>query len=282
METKPITPPPFSTESGKNKTRLYGMPAEQKPAPTDKSARNAAIAGAAAGLAGAAAGFAAGSFSAAAGTTDAPEVPEIEIDEIDENDNIDVPGTDHETYNDNFNNTTTSPSNPSSAPTAATDQRDQPEEETIEEHIDTISPEQDIHNPEDDLVIIPDEPVDTDEIADAIIAEDLIDPYDYEPVDMLGSMEVLDIGEMTLEDGSDVTVASFTIDGDLYGMVDLNNDGEMDLVIDSQGESQWVAGIMTSDLEEQMANPDEYLAYDETIENDLSIGLDIDQDIING
>ena len=40
--------------------------------------------------------------------------------------------------------------------------------------------------------------------------------------------------------------------------------------------------IMTSDLEEQMANPDEYLAYDETIENDLSIGLDIDQDIING
>ncbi len=87
---------------------------------------------------------------------------------------------------------------------------------------------------------------------------------------------------MTLEDGSDVTVASFTIDGDLYGMVDLNNDGEMDLVIDSQGESQWVAGIMASDLEEQMANPDEYLAYDETIENDLSIGLDIDQDIING
>ena len=270
METKPITPPPFSTESGKNKTRLYGMPAEQKPAPTDKSARNAAIAGAAGGLAGAAAGFAAGSFSAAAGTTDAPEVPEIEIDEIDENDNIDVPGTDHETYNDNFNNTTTSPSNPSSAPTAATDQRDQPEEETIEEHIDIISPEQDIHNPEDDLVIIPDEPVDTDDIADAIIAEDLIDPYDYEPVDMLGSMEVLDIGEMTLEDGSDVTVASFTIDG------------EMDLVIDSQGESQWVAGIMASDLEEQMANPDEYLAYDETIENDLSIGLDIDQDIING
>lgn len=258
------------------------MPAEQKPAPTDKSARNAAIAGAAGGLAGAAAGFAAGSFSAAAGTTDAPEVPEIEIDEIDENDNIDVPGTDHETYNDNFNNTTTSPSNPSSAPTAATDQRDQPEEETIEEHIDIISPEQDIHNPEDDLVIIPDEPVDTDDIADAIIAEDLIDPYDYEPVDMLGSMEVLDIGEMTLEDGSDVTVASFTIDGDLYGMVDLNNDGEMDLVIDSQGESQWVAGIMTSDLEEQMANPDEYLAYDETIEKDLSIGLDIDQDIING
>ena len=59
------------------------MPAEQKPAPTDKSARNAAIAGAAGGLAGAAAGFAAGSFSAAAGTTDAPEVPEIEIDEID-------------------------------------------------------------------------------------------------------------------------------------------------------------------------------------------------------
>lgn len=56
------------------------MPAEQKPAPTDKSASNAAIAGAAGGLAGAAAGFAAGSFSAAAGTTDAPEVPEIEID----------------------------------------------------------------------------------------------------------------------------------------------------------------------------------------------------------
>ena len=279
METKPITPPPFSTESGKNKTRLYGMPAEQKPAPTDKSARNAAIAGAAGGLAGAAAGFAAGSFSAAAGTTDAPEVPEIEIDE---NDNIDVPGTDHETYNDNFNNTTTSPSNPSSAPTAATDQRDQPEEETIEEHIYIISPEQDIHNPEDDLVIIPDEPVDTDEIADAIIAEDLIDPYDYEPVDMLGSMEVLDIGEMTLEDGSDVTVASFTIDGDLYGMVDLNNNGEMDLVIDSQGESQWVAGIMTSDLEEHMTNPDEYLAYDDTIDNDPSIGMDIDQDIING
>ena len=26
----------------------------------------------------------------------------------------------------------------------------------------------------------------------------------------------------------------------------------MDLVIDSQGESQWVAGIMTSDLEEQI------------------------------
>ncbi len=276
METKPLNPPPFSPQPDNNKTRLYKMPAElQRPAQADNSTRNATIAGAAAGVAGAAAGFAAGTFSASAAkpeTEDAnPEIEEIAT----EGNTVNTPQENQNPYNDTFDQPVST--SPSPAPETAPDERSEIVVEPIEnDWEDDILPDYpDPYEPGDDTV-------DTDDIADAIIAEDLIDPYDYEPVDMLGSMEVLDIGEITLEDGSDVTVASFTIDGDLYGMVDLNNDGEMDLVIDSQGESQWVAGIMTSDLEEQMANPDEYLAYDETIENDLSIGLDIDQDIING
>ena len=118
-----------------------------------------------------------------------------------------------------------------------------------------------------------------DEVADAIIAEELVDPNDIDSEEVFDFAE---IGTVTTIEGDEMTVATFTTgDGEQYAMVDVNMDGNMDIIVDSNGNEIGDAiGYTTDDIVERLTAPDTYLAANDTDIYDPSIESQMQGDMI--
>lgn len=114
------------------------------------------------------------------------------------------------------------------------------------------------------------ENVNPDEIAEAIIAEDQIDPND---IDMADVVDFDDMQTIYTVDGETYTVATFHDDaGNELVMVDVDGDNVFDVVTDTElnplvtEEGQYVSagGMTTDDVEMNMADDTQYLAANDT------------------
>ncbi|MDO5395454.1 MAG: hypothetical protein Q4F07_05765 [Bacteroidales bacterium] len=114
------------------------------------------------------------------------------------------------------------------------------------------------------------ENVNPDEIAEAIIAEDQIDPND---IDMADVVDFDDMQTIYTVDGETYTVATFHDDaGNELVMVDVDGDNVFDVVTDTElnplvtEEGHYVSagGMTTDDVEMYMADDTQYLAANDT------------------
>lgn len=133
--------------------------------------------------------------------------------------------------------------------------------------------------PEDDVVV---EPIDSDDIAEGLLAEEMIDPNDIDAEDVFDFAE---IGTVYTIEGDEVVVASFTSDNDEFAMVDLDNDGIMDIIMDETGEVLAQAPDYTTDDIYEQINSEGYIAAEEPHEIDLLADAEFDdmmqQDLIS-
>lgn len=127
----------------------------------------------------------------------------------------------------------------------------------------------------EDDVVIPDDTTPED-----IIAVTEVDPEDNDMPELLSFNNV---ELVPTEDGEVMISADFTLEGDSYTMVDVDNDGIFDAVVDASGEMQGSAGgMMLSDIE-LIANEgnNDYLAANEHDNNsDVSATGDASADDI--
>lgn len=277
METKP-----FNNYPPINHGRQNGYNQSQPGATPKKSGNNNAVGMAGAGVAGAAlgavAGFAASQFVASATDNDENLIePEI----IDQEETVEEPVEEAPVH------PQPQPVYPEPAQPAPQPVQSQPEPQpdgemqpiggqspqTPEEMIDQIL------NPTDGSVS-PTQPEQTpDEVADAIIAEELVDPNDIDSEEVFDFAE---IGTVTTIEGDEMTVATFTTgDGEQYAMVDVNMDGNMDVIVDSNGNEIGDAiGYTTDDIVERLTAPDTYIAANDTDIYDPSIESQMQGDMI--
>ncbi len=109
--------------------------------------------------------------------------------------------------------------------------------------------------------------VNPDEIAEAIIAEDRIDPNDIDMADVVNFDE---IGTVYTVDGESYTAAAFhdAAGNDLI-MIDVDGDNVFDVITDYDG--NYVADVPVNlsvgDAQEDIADDDVYLAYDNEMDN---------------
>lgn len=266
METKPLNQQPYNNVPGANKS-------EKK-----KS-----------GAAGIAAATAAGMAAGAAGTYMA-SASEIELEpEITENpeepENTETtttpgtshPGNSHPGNNHPGNNHPQQPQQPQPQPVQQPAEPAEPMPITIgddsNDNAINVDPNP-MEGLDDDDPFNPIDPVNPDDVADAIIAEDLIDPNDIDPENYF---DFTDIGTVTTIEGDEMTVATFTTGNDeVYAMVDVNNDGIMDVVVDENGNevSYNTGGYTTDDIMDQLTAGDTYLAasddYDPTLDAQMN------------
>lgn len=109
--------------------------------------------------------------------------------------------------------------------------------------------------------------VNPDEIADAIIAEDKIDPNDIDMADVINFDE---IGTVYTVDGESYTAAAFhDAAGNNLIMVDVDGDNVFDVITDYDGNliAEVPGNISVGDAQEDMAGDDVYLAYDNEMDN---------------
>ncbi|MGM9859223.1 MAG: hypothetical protein ACI31C_00550 [Muribaculaceae bacterium] len=119
---------------------------------------------------------------------------------------------------------------------------------------------------------------DPNEIADAVIAGEEVDPNDLDGVSML---EFTDVEVVYDIEGNATTQATFIdYEGDMGVAVDLDGDGILDVAVydDPQFGSYNINGAGFTVAQAQEQAEDGYLAYDETTDN-IDVDID-DQDII--
>lgn len=124
------------------------------------------------------------------------------------------------------------------------------------------------------------EEVNPDEIADAIIAEDQIDPDD---IDMADVFDFSEIGTVYTVEGESYTMATFhDADGNEMNMVDIDGNGYFDLVLDENlvAVSEINEVVSVSDVEAAINHGSGYLAADTNEEPSLPTGEDIMNDLI--
>lgn len=122
---------------------------------------------------------------------------------------------------------------------------------------------------------------DPDEVTDAIIAEEMVDPTD---IDSVTVVEFTAMGTRYDADGNEQTVAYFhnnRTDSDMM-LVDNNNDGTFDYVADTNGNyyADSVGAVFTVDDVEAQLSDGTYLAATETPETVLDNGDSFLNDII--
>lgn len=109
--------------------------------------------------------------------------------------------------------------------------------------------------------------VNPDEIAEAIIAEDKIDPNDIDMADVINFDE---IGTVYTVDGESYTAAAFhdAAGNDLI-MVDVDGDNVFDVITDYDGNyiADVPGNLSVGDAQEDIADDDVYLAYDNEMDN---------------
>lgn len=109
--------------------------------------------------------------------------------------------------------------------------------------------------------------VNPDEIAEAIIAEDKIDPNDIDMADVINFDE---IGTVYTVDGESYTAAAFhDAAGNNLIMVDVDGDNVFDVITDYDGNliAEVPGNLSVGDAQEDIADDDVYLAYDNEMDN---------------
>lgn len=109
--------------------------------------------------------------------------------------------------------------------------------------------------------------VNPDEIAEAIIAEDKIDPNDIDMADVVNFDE---IGTVYTVDGESYTAAAFhDAAGNNLIMVDVDGDNVFDVITDYDGNliAEVPGNLSVGDAQEDIAEDDVYLAYDNEMDN---------------
>lgn len=140
------------------------------------------------------------------------------------------------------------------------------------------SPEIAAQNPAENNPLNPQTPtqsqVNPDEIAEAIIAEEHIDPNDIDEVDIINFEE---IGEVYTVNGESLTAAAYhDLQGNNLLMVDIDGDNVFDVVatLDGVQLGDLPLNISVGDAQEQIEENDVYLAYDEDLDNADEYGTD--------
>lgn len=123
------------------------------------------------------------------------------------------------------------------------------------------------------------EPVNPDEIAEAILSEEQIDPNDVEMAEVINFNE---IGTVYTVDGESYTAASFhDPNGDELLMVDVDDDDIFDLVTTTDGIVIGDANGMTvGDAEVMIEDEPTYLAQSDSDNDELMNGEDYMNDVI--
>jgi hypothetical protein len=125
------------------------------------------------------------------------------------------------------------------------------------------------------------QPVNPDEIAEAIISEEQIDPND---IDLANVVNFDEIGTVYTVDGESHTAAAFhDNEGNQLMMVDVDGDDVFDLIYDDSGEAiAEVPGKLTvDDAQIDIADDGTYLAHNDS-SNTSEFGSDtIEQDLIS-
>lgn len=109
--------------------------------------------------------------------------------------------------------------------------------------------------------------VNPNEIAEAIIAENKIDPNDIDMVDIINFDE---IGTVYTVDGECYTAAAFhDAAGNNLIMVDVDGDNVFDVITDYDGNliAEVPGNLSVGDAQEDIADDDVYLAYDNEMDN---------------
>lgn len=109
--------------------------------------------------------------------------------------------------------------------------------------------------------------VNPDEIAEAIIAENKIDPNDIDMADVINFDE---IGTVYTVDGESYTAAAFhDVAGNNLIMVDVDGDNVFDVITDYDGNiiAEVPGNLSVGDAQEDIADDDVYLAYDNEMDN---------------
>lgn len=249
-DTKPINQP----GKGKNDKNRSGIAAT-------------AGAAAAAGIGGAAAAYAA--------TRSGEEEVQEEAQEVTAQPEQETAGTNAQTQQEAHPQTTTQPQSAAQTtpqPQASSEETVSIPEEEIEISIDT--PEENVPETEVETVISVDEPtqdpVNPDEIAEAIISEEMIDPNDIDMADVINFDE---IGTVYNVNGEATTVVSFHDDqGNHLTMIDIDGDDVLDVLGDPDGNpfvdenGDLVAlntGTTVGDAEIEINDDNTYLAADD-------------------
>lgn len=123
------------------------------------------------------------------------------------------------------------------------------------------------------------EPVNPDEIAEAILTEEQIDPNDVEMAEVINFNE---IGTVYTVDGESYTAASFhDPNGEELLMVDVDDDDVFDLVTTTDGIVLGEANGMTvGDAEVMIEDDPTYIAQSDTDNDELMNGEDYMNDVI--
>lgn len=154
---------------------------------------------------------------------------------------------------------------------------EQPVEVTIEEPAVTEQPEVQIESGSDvgtAQTETPQEVVDPDQIAEAIISEEQIDPNDLDMADVVNFDE---IGTVYTVDGESYTAAAFHDGaGNNLIMVDVDGDNVFDLITDYDGNvlADVLGNLSVGDAVENIEDDDVYLAYDPDTDNVDEFGAD--------
>lgn len=120
----------------------------------------------------------------------------------------------------------------------------------------------------------PGDVVNPDEIAEAIISEENIDPNDIDMADVVNFDE---IGAVYTVDGENYTAASFHDGaGNDFVMVDVDGDDVFDVIMDAEGNllAEVPGNISVGDAQEDIEPDDVYLAYDGEMDNVDEYGAD--------
>lgn len=116
--------------------------------------------------------------------------------------------------------------------------------------------------------------VNPDEIAEAVISEVKVDPNDIDMPDIVNFDE---IETVYTPDGERLTFASFHDDaGNDLVMVDVDGDNVLDVIMDYDGKilSEAPGNLSVGDVQEDIGDDDEYLAYDNELDNVDEYGVD--------
>lgn len=151
------------------------------------------------------------------------------------------------------------------------------QEQTVEPEPEQPTPQQQQPTPQQPT----DEPVNPDDIADAIIAEEQIDPNDIDVADVINFDE---IGTVYTVSGESYTAAAFhDPSGNEMMMVDVDGDEIFDVITNTDGElvADDAGGMTVSDAEIMINDDSTYLAHTDTDDQDLPDGESFMNDIIN-
>ncbi len=300
METKPINPvnpPAFNPAENNNAAANKNAVPNKAPQTTNNndSAKTAGIAAAAAGVAGVAAG-AAGYFVGSEISDAAEELTNLEgLDVVDEliPDELADAAEVLEPLVDALEQPAPAPA-PAPAPepepiasndVVEPDPIEEPFPEPEQPQI-TVEPDPAPIGEEPVEPVVPEEPVavneepaevnpGVDEEVDELLAGDMIDENDIDTPEVFN---FTDMEEVATIDGDLITAATFTDEaGNEFAMIDLDNDGGFDIIIDNEGDLvSYVNGITTDDVMEELTEPDSYLAADDT-----DITSDFSDDMMN-